>query len=110
MWLVWQARVKAQTWFDAVLVVVYDCGRQLLAVAESIGCLVGQLLYVYGGYCQRRHGETAAILCFVCCPHCLFVGESDVALLLVIRSCRLWPIDNSGLSVVVCRNRGFVRG
>lgn len=49
MWLVWQARVKAQTWFDAVLVVVYDCGRQLLAVAESIGCLVGQLLYVYGG-------------------------------------------------------------
>lgn len=72
--------------------------------------LFGQLLYAYRScwYCKRRHGHRATILCFVCCLHCLFVGESDVALLLVIRRCRLWPIDNSGLSVVVCRNRGLV--
>lgn len=43
------------------------------------------------------------VLCAV-----LTCGESDVALLFVIRSCRLWAIDNSGLSVVVCRNRGLV--
>lgn len=69
---------------------------------------VGCCYMFMGGDCHKRYGETAVILCFVCCPHCLFVGESDVALLLVIRSCRLWAIDNSGLSVVVCRNRGLV--
>lgn len=36
MWLVLQARVKPLAWFDAVLVGIYGCGRQLLAVAESI--------------------------------------------------------------------------
>lgn len=36
MWLVLQAKVKPLAWFDAVLVGIYGCGRQLLAVAESI--------------------------------------------------------------------------
>lgn len=49
MWRVGQARIKAQAWFDAVLVVIYGgCGRQLLAVAESIGCLVGLFMGVVG--------------------------------------------------------------
>lgn len=68
MGLVWQARVKTQTWFDAVLGVIDACARQLLAVAESIGCFVwAAAICLWGGIVIRGMGKLLPfyVLCAV---------------------------------------------
>lgn len=80
VWLVWQARVKVQTWFDAVLVVIYGCGRQLLAVAASIGCFVcAAAICLWEWLVLSKEAWENCCHFMACALSMLSMGENNVA-------------------------------